>query len=725
MSVSKNLFDVSLRGALLSEAKDATKQSPKQWWRLLRAPRGGALAKTVREHAGLLIVLALMAAYSVYFSAYSIQRQYTFRTYASDMGQMDQALWNTLHGNWLQDTRPDGHNAPRLTDHVEPIFFVVPLVFLIYSGIESLFVLQSVAIALGALPIFWIAQRRLKSDWAAVAFAAMYLLFPALQAANLAEFHAVTLAPAPLLFAFNYAEERAWKRYVLFSLIALAVQEDVALLVFAMAVWAAVQSTVASRQSPDNRQQTTDDGQQTTDRRFTIHVSRFTFHVSIVPAIISIFSIVWFLFAVFVIVPHFSPGGRSVYVGGRYPWFSRNPIKLIEAIPQIVASLLVPAKWAYVLQMLASSGVISLLDPATLLVGSPLFVLNLLSSYPAQYSGTYHYSAPVAPYFVLAAIGGAAAIRNGFGALRHSQQFAIRKFGSRALAIAVVPAFLIALGYQAIAGYTPLGGQYFWPSITPHDQLLARFVKEIPPDVPASTTSTLFPHLSHRLKLYRFPTILDAQYILLDVSQANTTNPVDFREAYLNALKQGFGIRDAVDGYILLQRGLTQTTLPDGFYDFARTCPCAKPQHSVVIDFGDKIRFLGYDVRQDDWQRVYLRTYWTRLPGMDDNNYALFPFYPDANGAPRADAQLPDLTIQFWYPTSLWQPGEVVIADTLPIDVGARAKIGVGVFFGASWDNARFYLTPRTTAPVSADGRLVSIGEIARVGKAYQVVGDP
>ncbi len=644
---------------------------------------------------GLVIVLALMVAYSVYFSALSIQRQNTFRTYASDMGQMDQALWNTLHGHWLEDTRPDGHNAPRLTDHVEPIFFVIPLVFLIYSGIESLFVVQSIALALGALPIFWIAHRRLKNQWAAIAFAAVYLLFPALQAANLAEFHAVTFAPAPLLFAFNYAEEHAWKRYALFSLIALAVQEDIALLVFAMAVWAAVQMR--------------DDRRQTNDRQLTFRLSRFTFHVSIVPAIIAVVSFIWFILAVFVIVPHFSPGGRSVYVGGRYPWFSRNPIRLIEAIPQIIASLMVPDKWAYILGLLVSSGLISLLDPVTLLVGSPLFLLNLLSSYPAQYSGTYHYSAPVAPYFVLAAIGGAAWLNS---------KFKVRN----SLAFIVASAFVIALGYQAFAGYTPFGGEFFWPETTLHQQLLARFIDEIPPDVPVSTTATLFPHLSHRLKLYRFPTILDANYILLDVAQSYTTNPVDFRVNYLNALKQGFGIRDAVNGYILLQRGLSQQELPDGFYTFLLSCSCTKIQNPVTINFDNKIRFLGYDVRQDDWQRVYLRTYWMRLPAMDDNNYALFPFYPDANGAPRADAQLPDLTIQFWYPTSRWPQDEVVIADTLPIDVGPRAKIGLGVFFGATWDTAQFYLTPHTDAPVSADGRWVSLGEMVRDGKQYRVI---
>ncbi|MBI4786383.1 MAG: DUF2079 domain-containing protein [Chloroflexi bacterium] len=652
---------------------------------------------TIQEQYGLLIVIALMVAYSAYFSALSIQRHNTFRTYASDMGQMDQALWNTLHGNLLEDTRDNGdrtaRQAPRLTDHVEPIFLAVSLVFLVYDGIESLFVVQSIAVALGALPIFWIARRRLKSDWAATLFAAMYLLFPALQAANLAEFHAVTFAPAPLLLAYNYAEERAWKRYALFALLALAVKEDMALLVFAMAVWAAVQSTV-------NSQLAIFDGA-STDKRIRIHVLRFTFYVSLAPLIIALVSVAWFAIALYVIVPSFSPRNESVYIG-RYP---QSPLA-------ILAGLFIPEKLGYVVGLLASGGFIALLDPVALLVGAPSLVLNLLSSYPAQYSGTYHYSAPVAPYFVLAAIGGAGVIRN--------SKFVIQTFKSLAPAVVIVPAFLVALGYHVLAGYTPIGGEYFWPESTPHQQQLARFVKQIPLDARVSTTKTLFPHVSHRRYVYRFPTIQDADYILLDVSQSVATNAVDFRVNYLEALQQGFGVRDALDGYVLLERGLAQNELPDGFYTFLRACPCALIQNRVQIDFEDKIRFLGYDVRQDDWQRVYLRTYWTRLPGMDANNYAFYPFFADESGALREDAVIPPLLVQFWYPTMRWLDGEVVVADTLPVDLGTRAKIGLGVFFGATWETAERRLEPHTAAPISSEW--VWIGNLARVGKKYQIL---
>ena len=213
----------------------------------------------------------------------------------------------------------------------------------------------------------------------------------------------------------------------------------------------------------------------------------------------------------------------------------------------------------------------------------------------------------------------------------------------------------------------------------------------------------------------------NVDYILLDVSQANTQNPIDYVSNYRAALTQGFGIKDALDGYILLQRGVARKQLPDEFFNYLRACHCILPENPVQIDFQGKLRLLGYDVKQDDWQRVYLRMYWERLPGMD-NNYAIFPFFPDENGNPRADAPLPDLMFPFWYPTMRWQKDEVIIVETTPIDVGARAKIGIGVFFGATWDTADFYLVPQTDAPVSADGRWVLVGEIVKRGKRYEVV---
>ncbi|MBI3879134.1 MAG: DUF2079 domain-containing protein, partial [Verrucomicrobia bacterium] len=350
----------------------------------------------------------------------------------------------------------------------------------------------------------------------------MYLLFPALEAANLAEFHAVTFAPAPLLFAYHYAREENWKRFALCALIALAVKEEIALLVFVLGVWAAIshKSQVTSHKSQVAGHKSQVTGRKLQVASHKLQVGRFlrpeTWNLRrlhAVPIFIAILSLAWFFIAVFVIVPHFAPAGRSVYVG-RYTCASEALRDPLTAIPQLIGCVLVPEKIAYVLQLFASAGFIAIFDPLSLLLGAPSLVLNLLSSYAAQYSGTYHYSAPVAPYFVLAAIGGTARILN--------SKFKILNSKTRAFTIAI--AFFVAFGYHWIAGYTPIGGEFFWKPATPHQQLLARFIAQIPRDAIVTTTGTLFPHLSHRRVLYRFPLVADAEYVLLDVSQASITN---------------------------------------------------------------------------------------------------------------------------------------------------------------------------------------------------------
>jgi uncharacterized membrane protein len=669
----------------------------------------------MKSRLPLLLLAVFILAYGIYFSAYSIQRHRAFLTHASDLGQMDQAIWNTLHGHFLESTRRGGEQAPRLTDHVEPIYAVVSLAFLVYDSVEALLILQSFAIAIGALAVFWIARRRLQNYWSALAFAAMYLLFPALEAANLAEFHAATLAPAPLLFAYHYGEQRAWKRFVLFSLLALSVKEEIALLVLMLGLWFTFKSVV-SRQSPvaSNSQLPTS------------NLQSLISNLQPIPLAIALLSAAWFLLAVFVIIPHFAPVGRSIYTC-RYV--------VSEDCREIARGLFLGERATYLAQLFASVGFGALFDPIALLLGLPLIAANVLSNYPAQYSGTYHYSAPLVPYFVLGAIGGAgwlvgrlrgAGAQGSKGAGEQEELSSapphprtpapLRQF----LVVALM--FVIALGYHLVAGYTPIGGAFAWPEITPHDQLFARFENQIPRDAVISTTAALHPHLSHRRVIYRYPTVKDADYVLVDVGESTTANPIDFRLAYLDLLEnQNFGIRDAADGYILLQRGLTEKTLPDAFYSFARTS--RQPEHPRPIDFGDAVHLLGYDVDADQWGRAVVRLYFTPLENIPrDKNLNLFAFYADAAGNPRTDAEIPPLTILFWYPTSMWRPNEVVVAETLPLDVGESARLAFGVVGGADWnDTARRLKISNATAPLFDDATWAELGVMVRQGNGYRV----
>ncbi|MGQ9595728.1 MAG: DUF2079 domain-containing protein, partial [Anaerolineae bacterium] len=133
-----------------------------------------------RDFWASLILVLLMAVYVGYFGAFSVRKHQAFQTHTSDLGNMDQPIWNTLHGRFVQETRHDGRQSSRLTDHFEPIFLLVSLVFLLHDDVTSLLWLQTVVLALGAVPVYAWAQKRLQSRAAGLAFALAYLRFPAL-----------------------------------------------------------------------------------------------------------------------------------------------------------------------------------------------------------------------------------------------------------------------------------------------------------------------------------------------------------------------------------------------------------------------------------------------------------------------------------------------------------------------------------------------------------------
>ena len=71
---------------------------------------------------------------------------------------MAQAVWATAHGHPLEITNLQGDQASRLGSHVDPILAAFAPLWWIWPSAAMLVAAQAVAIALGALPVFWLAQ---------------------------------------------------------------------------------------------------------------------------------------------------------------------------------------------------------------------------------------------------------------------------------------------------------------------------------------------------------------------------------------------------------------------------------------------------------------------------------------------------------------------------------------------------------------------------------------
>ncbi len=616
-----------------------------------------------------LVVLAAMLLFIAWFSAYSIRLHEAHRTHKADLGQIDLAIWNTAHGRFVQEIKDD-QVSTRLTDHVEPIFLLVSLIFWVWDDVRALLILQAVLLAAGAWPIYRIAARRLRAiwsegdrssalaAWSAVIFPLAYLLTPALQAAAVAEFHALALAPAFIAWALWAAEARRWGHFVAASVLLMSVQEGMALLAAGLGVYAlawAVAAAAHGRPSARHRQRG----------------AEAWFSPALLPgAAILVLGLAWFYIATFVIIPRHA---ASVYGVAETPYVARYG-ELGESFGDVLKSLVVrphmalrialePPRAGYLIRLLAGTGFLALFGPEILLLSAPLLLANLFSSFPMQYFGELHYSAPLVPYLIVAAMTG----------LRRFRDQAQPLTGSRAALIAGLTLLLAAaLIRQVQAGYTPIGGEFGrlgpgWPAVTAHERLLARFASQIPADAALTATANLYPHFSHRPLIYQFPWLGQAAWALIDVTVSGDAHPADVRRAALRLLETGWGVVDAADGYLLLARDHGKATIPDAFYAFARAPSGVKPQFELDIIFDGRLRLLGYDLADNPkWRRTTLRLYWQPMaPLPADTRLAWRIVAPD--GMTVADEAVAPMPALFWYPPADWRAGEAAVVSTLPM----------------------------------------------------------
>src|SRR5262249_29159964 len=128
----------------------------------------------------------------------------------------------------------------RLGSHFEPILAAFVPLWLIWPSPYMLLTVQSIALALGALPVFWLARKHLNSERAAFGLALVYLIYPPLQWLALDEFHPGALACPLLLYAFWYLDEDRLVLFGVFAFLACTTREEMPLIVAGMGVWYAI-----------------------------------------------------------------------------------------------------------------------------------------------------------------------------------------------------------------------------------------------------------------------------------------------------------------------------------------------------------------------------------------------------------------------------------------------------------------------------------------------------
>jgi uncharacterized membrane protein len=485
------------------------------------ARRVGALAERLAARPATVYVVT--ALWALLLAAVAIRRHLAFDD-NGDLAIFDQALWNTVHGAFLRSTLVPGVPGEVIifADHFGPLQLLLVPFYLAFPSPLLLLVAQSALLALGAVPLYWLARDRFPGQPAlAAVFPVLYLLYLPLRGANRYDYHPGALAPLLFLVALYCMEKAWWKRMVLFLVMAGLLKENMPIAGVTIGLYVAV---IKGRRS--------------------------------LGLGLALAFALWFEAGVAWIVPSFNPSGGYPHLL-RYPvlaggppglWFGalRHPLDLGLALVTPVGR-----KLEYLLYVLGPVALLPLLSPARLLLGLPFLAQNLLSAVPHQTSLHTHHQAELIPFVFFASLEGAERLLGWMEERSRGGPWAGIE-PHRGLAVLLLATSFLLHGLPETSYlrlYAP----------TPRDEQLRATLRAIPAGASVSTWTKILPHVAHRRSLYRFPALgpdaAAAQFVIIDERLLPRTDVASVRAALATLPARGYDRILEQDGIALWRKG--------------------------------------------------------------------------------------------------------------------------------------------------------------------------
>ena len=412
-------------------------------------------------------------------------RHFLFQSNALDLGWFDQAIYLISKGKTPIVSFADDHI---LGDHAAFIFYPLALLYIIYPNVHWLFAIQAIALGLGAVPIYRLAQQSGLQQNLALTMSEVYLLYPLVFNINIFDFHSEVIALPILLWSILEAKNNKFWRFLLAVIIILSCKSVLSLTIAAMGLWL-----------------------------FLFERKRLCGSVALG------LGVFWFLITTQVIIPHFS--GDKVAALGRYSFLGDSIGEIIKNFflnPSIIFSqILTLANLEYLVLLIFP--VIWGLFPKHLtpmIAAIPQLGLNLLTDYQPQKDLVHQYSLPVLPFLLLSTI----------------YALAAKKSLLKCNKIIIVWSLISFLFF---AKYSYFCSEYLEKS----DNLLAmkQGVNLVPPQVTVLTSPQIAPHLTHRpvvklgIKDMESIDVNNFDYILLNVRYPSWPNS---KKTVINLVEQ-------------------------------------------------------------------------------------------------------------------------------------------------------------------------------------------
>jgi uncharacterized membrane protein len=438
-------FGSSRPGRDLGGTAEAVRQRIGSTWR----------AVAQRRHVPVIILIGL---YVVWFSYLSLRLYFGYGDPPFDLAIFNQGLWLLSH-----------FHAPFVTvmgrnlfgDHTSLILLLVAPFYRLVPEPQGILVLQTMAFAAAAIPIYLLSNRLIKSTTIATLLTGAFLLNPALQQGNLDQFHPEAFQVLIISVAILAAVESRTTLLVVMVGLALLVKEDAAALIIPLGAW------VAWRRSP----------------RLGVWI------MGVAAA--------WAIIANEVIIRLFL--GATSFYSGRIPFGGPKGVitTLVRHPGQFFSYLWSGGRVFYLWQLGVMVGWGFLLSPEIAGIGLLVIFENVLSNDGYMHQIVYQYSLTLVPVLFL------------------GTAFAISRQKSARMR-SVVTGFVVvgALWSSIVWGLAPFSNNHVQGSWYPNSAFgrgVAYVERGLPPDAAVAAWYPLVSHLDQRTQVYVWPTPFSAQ----------------------------------------------------------------------------------------------------------------------------------------------------------------------------------------------------------------------
>jgi uncharacterized membrane protein/uncharacterized membrane protein YbhN (UPF0104 family)/dienelactone hydrolase len=429
-------------------------------------------------HKYTLILLIGILIYITYFTTASFLKYDNFYTGRFDLGNMDQAVWNTFHGRIFQITDPNGTSIiSRLSFHADFILILIAPLYKIWASPETLLFLQSFVLGLGAIFVYLLSLEILKNKNLSLIFSLAFLLSPAVSYSNLYDFHPVTLATTFLLATTYFFIRKKYLLFIIFALLAALTKEEVWAIV---SIYGLVLILSAFKDLLRNKS-----------------LSKQAFLLKTAFGVIT-FSLCFgiFYYLIWYAIPH--SRGAEHFALSYYSDFGNSPTSVIKNIflqpGKTILTIFSLSKIYYLFQIFVHLGFLSFFSPAFLIFAIPDLMINTLSSNSQLSQIYYQYTATITPFIFISAI---------YGVKKLSKSFPRIPLNYYAIFLACI-VFYSAYTIGPLPGALRPSIQMFNNPI-PEKDIINNYIKNIGARYSIAATNNLGSHLSRRQKIYTIP----------------------------------------------------------------------------------------------------------------------------------------------------------------------------------------------------------------------------